>query len=93
MVQVNDYFNGNVKSLTVNQSSGKSTVGVIKPGTYEFGTDTIEVMTVIAGTLDALVPGEANWKTYKPFDAFEVPKGVKFSVRCSEDAAYRCEFK
>jgi uncharacterized protein YaiE (UPF0345 family) len=33
-----------------------ATVGVIAPGEYEFGTSTVEVMTVITGKLSALLP-------------------------------------
>ena len=93
MIKVNEYFGGAVKSLALTTNEGPVTVGVIKVGEYEFGTDTIEIMTVIAGSMDALLPNETAWKTYKQFEAFEVAKGVKFKVRCSNDVAYRCEYK
>ena len=42
MIEVNEYFDGNVKSFAVNSDAGKKTVGVMKPGEYEFDTQTKE---------------------------------------------------
>jgi uncharacterized protein YaiE (UPF0345 family) len=51
MVQVNEYFNGKVKSLTVNAKEGKKTIGVMEAGDYEFGTNSKEIMHVVSGNL------------------------------------------
>jgi hypothetical protein len=38
MISVNEYFDKKVKSLGYTTNSGKSTVGVMEDGEYEFGT-------------------------------------------------------
>lgn len=60
---------------------------------YEFGTDTIEIMTVISGKLTILLPDESEWKTYNKFESFVVAKGVKCMVKCKEDTPYLCLYK
>ncbi len=90
MLKVNEYFGGTVKSIAVENSEGNATVGVIAPGEYEFGTGTIEYMTVVCGKLDALLPGEKEWKTYHKGETFVVEKGVKFKVKVEETMAYHC---
>ncbi|MGA2680157.1 MAG: pyrimidine/purine nucleoside phosphorylase [Sedimentisphaerales bacterium] len=53
MFKVNEYFNGNVKSIGFKNTQCPATIGVIAPGEYEFGTSTVEIMTVITGKLPA----------------------------------------
>lgn len=55
MIKVNEYFNGTVKSLGYETADGPATVGVMAKGEYEFGTSTLEIMTVVTGSL-----GEAS---------------------------------
>ena len=93
MFKVNEYFDGTVKSIAFTQAEGKATIGVMAPGEYEFGTSTIEIMTVISGTLSILQPGETEWKTYNKFESFEVAKDVKFRVKCTKDIPYLCLYK
>jgi uncharacterized protein YaiE (UPF0345 family) len=93
MLKVNEYFGGTVKSIGCNGAEGSSTVGVIEKGEYEFGTGTVEIMTVISGKMEALLPGETEWKVYKKFESFVVAKDVKFKVRVSEDTPYLCLYK
>jgi uncharacterized protein YaiE (UPF0345 family) len=38
MITINEYFEGCVKSLGYHSLEGKSTIGVIDSGEYEFGT-------------------------------------------------------
>ncbi|MES2808986.1 MAG: pyrimidine/purine nucleoside phosphorylase, partial [Bacteroidota bacterium] len=70
MINVNEYFDGAVKSLAYTSATGKSTIGVIETGEYEFGTSTHETMTVIEGELVALLPGQQEWKAYTNGQAF-----------------------
>jgi uncharacterized protein YaiE (UPF0345 family) len=92
IIKVNEYFDGNVKSLALENAEGTITVGVMAAGEYEFGTSTVEYMTVTSGALTVQLPGEEIWKTYKPFETFVVEKGVKFKVKCTEPAAYKCRY-
>jgi purine/pyrimidine-nucleoside phosphorylase len=93
MFNTNSYFDGKVVSIALESAEGKTTVGVMAAGEYEFGTGSIEVMTVIAGQLTIQQPGETEWKTYKKFESFLVSKEVKFKVKCTEDTPYLCLYK
>jgi uncharacterized protein YaiE (UPF0345 family) len=93
MIKVNEYFDGKVKSLALESAEGQATVGVIAAGEYEFGTSTMEIMTVVSGKLTVLLPGENTWKVYKKFESFVVPKGTKFKVKAEEDTPYLCLYK
>jgi uncharacterized protein YaiE (UPF0345 family) len=90
MFKTNEYFDGKVKSIAFTTSDGPATMGVMAPGEYEFGTSTVEHMTVVAGTMVVQLPGEEEWKEYMPFDMFIVPKDTKFKLRIESDAAYLC---
>jgi len=93
MFKVNEYFDGKVKSLAFDNDEGDVTVGVMAPGNYEFGTSTVEYMTVISGEMGVQLPGETEWNTYKQFETFIVDKDKKFRVRMEEEAAYKCVYK
>jgi len=90
MFRTNEYFDGKVKSIAFTTSDGPATMGVMAPGEYEFGTSTIEHMTVISGLMVVQLPDEPEWKTYKPFEKFIVPKDQKFRLRIASDSAYLC---
>ena len=93
MFKTNKYFDGEVVSIALESAEGRATVGVMAAGEFEFGTDTIEIMTVISGELSILLPQETEWKTYKKFESFVISKGVKFKVKASEDTPYLCLYK
>lgn len=93
MFKTNEYFDGNVKSVAFTTTDYPATVGVMAKGEYEFGTSTIEIMTVISGTMNILLLGETAWREFKPFDTFRVEKGQKFKLKIPADAAYLCIYK
>lgn len=93
MFKINEYFDGKVKSIAFQTAEGPATIGVMAKGEYEFGTSTVEFMTVTSGKMDVMLPGEKNWKSYGEFETYMVPKDVKFKVRVMEDTAYRCLYK
>ena len=93
MFKVNEYFDGNVKSIAFENAEGPATIGVMAPGEYEFGTSTVEYMTVTSGVLTVLLPGKSEWKDYKEGETFIVAKGSSFRVQVKEPTAYRCIYK
>lgn len=93
MFKTNEYFDGKVMSIAFETADGPATVGVMAAGEYEFGTSTVELMTVTSGEMTVQQPGESNWKTYKEFETFRVEKDVKFKVKMESDTAYRCLYK
>ena len=93
MFKTNEYFEGKVKSIAFKTEEGDATIGVMAKGEYEFGTSTIEFMTVTSGTMEVLLPGETEMKIYKEFETFRVEKDVKFKVKVNGDTSYRCLYK
>lgn len=93
MFKTNEYFDGKVKSIAFETKDGSATIGAMKAGEYEFGTSTIEHMTVTSGTMEVQLPGENTWKTFKPFETFIVDKDVSFKVKVEGDTSYLCLYK
>lgn len=93
MISENQYFDGNVKSLGYETIEGKSTVGIINPGEYQFGTAQKEIMTVIEGELLALLPESEEWKTFSAGSSFEVAANASFKVKASSQTAYLCQYR
>ena len=92
MIQVNEYFDGTVKSLAYESPEGKSTVGVMEKGEYEFNTSQNEYMTVIEGELTVLLPGATEWKSFKKNESFSVEAQLSFKVKSNEQSSYLCKY-
>jgi len=93
MLTVNEYFDGKVKSIGVNNASGKNTVGVMDIGEYEFGTSTVEYMTVVSGALNVLLPDTDKWHVYGAGETFIVAANKKFQLKVEEQTAYLCRYE
>mgnify|MGYP003471103484 CR=1 FL=1 len=88
----NVYFGGKVTSRTVLFPDGtKKTLGVMLPGEYEFGTEDKEIMDILSGELDILLPG-SDWKSVKGGDTFEVPAKSKFQLKIKTVTDYCCSY-
>ncbi len=91
--EVNAYFEGKVTSRTVVFADGtKKTLGVMLPGEYEFGTDSPEIMEIMSGDLDVLLPGANDWQSITSGQSFEVPGTSKFQVKVKAIADYCCSY-
>ena len=89
----NMYFDGKVVSRTVLFADGsKKTLGVMQPGDYEFGTSQPEVMEIIAGELDVLLPGSGTWQHFSAGSSFDVPANASFKLKVSELTDYCCSY-
>ncbi len=93
MITVNEYFDGNVKSLGYTSATGKSTLGVMEAGEYEFGTSLHETMNVVEGEMTVLLPGATEWVTYKSGEAYQIDANQKFKVKVSVQTSYLCQYK
>ncbi len=90
--QANVYFDGNVTSRSVVfQDGSKKTLGIMLPGEYEFNTDDKELMEIMSGSLEVLLPG-CEWQNIKSGESFEVPANSKFQLKVSVIADYCCSF-
>ncbi len=90
-VSFNVYFDGKVKSLGLQTEFGRATVGVMKKGTYQFSTSSIENITIISGILKVKIPGQ-GWTTYTKSDSLEVQAKVAFDLIAETDVAYICYY-
>jgi uncharacterized protein YaiE (UPF0345 family) len=93
MFKTNEYFEGKVKSIAFETNGEPATIGVMAAGEYEFGTSTVEHMTVTSGEMSVLLPDNNDWKTYYPNETFIVAKDRKFKVKVSGDTSYKCIYK
>lgn len=93
MFKTNEYFDGNVKSIAFEMNDGPATIGVMAPGEYNFGTSSVEYMTVTSGKLDVMLPGDTEWKSYSAFETFIVAKSVTFKVKAETDTTYLCLYR
>lgn len=92
MINANEYFDGNVKSLGYESAEGKSTLGVMEAGEYTFDTSLDEIMTVVQGELVVQLPGESEWKSFKKGDSFNVAANKSFNVKTKVASSYLCQY-
>ncbi|MGR5178474.1 pyrimidine/purine nucleoside phosphorylase [Vibrio parahaemolyticus] len=92
MIKENTYFDGAVKSLGFTQSDGDSSVGVMAPGEYTFGTAAPEKMTVVKGSLTIKRAGDNDWSTFNAGESFDVDGDSSFDLIVEQSTAYLCEY-
>jgi purine/pyrimidine-nucleoside phosphorylase len=91
--KANIYFDGKVTSRTVLFADGtRKTLGIMVPGEYEFGTADKEIMEILAGKLEILLPGADSWKKISANESFEVPANSKFKLKVFELTDYCCSY-
>lgn len=90
--KANIYFDGKVTSRTVLFNDGtKKTLGIMLPGDYEFNTDAKEIMEILSGELDILLPG-GKWQAVKGGESFEVPAASSFKLKIHKTTDYCCSY-
>lgn len=93
MLKVNEYFDGKVKSIGVNTRTLPATVGVMSPGDYTFSTDCKEIMSIVSGELEVLLPNTKQWQTFIEGQTFEVDANQEFQLKVAIDTAYLCKYE
>lgn len=93
MLEVNEYFDGKVKSINLQTETLPATVGVMAPGEYEFGTSQKETMTVVSGALTVKLPGNDEYVTFKTGESFIVEANRQFQLKVTVDTAYLCTYE
>jgi len=90
LTKANVYFDGNVVSHTVLLPGGaKQTLGMIRPGSYHFGTDAAERMEIVAGECRVTLDGGGAARVFAAGTVFEVPARSGFTI---EVASGLCEY-
>ncbi|TWT67084.1 pyrimidine/purine nucleoside phosphorylase [Allorhodopirellula solitaria] len=92
-MNVNEYFDGKVKSIGFENSEGRVTSGVMSAGEYEFATSEHELMKVVSGTMSAKLPGKDDYEDFTSGQEFKIAADMKFQVRVSEPTAYLCFYR
>jgi uncharacterized protein YaiE (UPF0345 family) len=91
--RANVYFDGKFVSHTVLFADGsRKTLGVILPGTLNFGTDAPELMEVQAGKCRIRLDGSSEWQTYGAGETFSVPGKSRFDIDVIETLDYVCSY-
>ena len=91
--KANVYFDGKVTSRTLIFPDGsRKTLGIMLPGEYHFNTSDKEIMEILAGSLEVLLPGSDGWKPIKGGEAFEVPAQAGFDLKVTGITDYCCSF-
>jgi purine/pyrimidine-nucleoside phosphorylase len=91
--KANVYFEGRVTSRTLLFADGsRKSLGIMLPGEYEFGTAEKEIMEILSGELDVMLPGASKWQVIKGGESFDVPPSAKFKVRVKTLTDYCCAF-
>ncbi|WP_130862598.1 pyrimidine/purine nucleoside phosphorylase [Bacilliculturomica massiliensis] len=89
----NIYFDGRVTSRSFYKQDGtRFTIGIITPGTYTFDVSDREVIQLIAGEAEILLPAEQEWRRVKAPDTYEVAADNSFRIRCFDVVEYLCDY-
>ena len=92
MFDVNEYFDGKVKSIAFDTDTLPATMGVMSIGEYEFATSQFETMTVVSGMMSVKLPGSQQWQTFGPNEHFTVEADQRFNVQVKSNTAYLCTY-
>ncbi len=91
--KANVYFDGKVTSRTVLFADGtRKTLGFMLPGDYEFSTGAREVMEMLNGEMQVLLPGAAEWQTFRAGESFAVPANSAFKLKLEGVVDYCCSY-
>ncbi|WP_221031642.1 pyrimidine/purine nucleoside phosphorylase [Actomonas aquatica] len=90
--KANVYFDGAVVSHTVHFADGsKKTLGLIRPGTYHFGTAAAERMEIVAGACSIVLDGTTESADYAGDTFFDVPANSGFTITVAAGGEF-CEY-
>jgi purine/pyrimidine-nucleoside phosphorylase len=91
--KANVYFDGNVTSRTLIFPDGsRKTLGIMLPGKYHFNTSDKEIMEILSGNLEVLLPGSEAWKPVNGAEVFEVSAQSGFDLNVKSITDYCCSF-
>jgi uncharacterized protein YaiE (UPF0345 family) len=91
--KANIYFEGKVTSRSILFNDGsRKTLGFMLPGEYEFNTGAREVMELLNGRMDVLLPGHSDWHTFQAGESFEVPGNSSLKLKLTLPVDYCCSY-
>lgn len=91
--KANIFFDGRVTSRTLLFPNGeRKTLGIMLPGEYEFSTGDKEVMEMLGGSVDVLLPGCSEYCTFSEGESFEISAKSTFKLIVKAPADYCCSY-
>jgi|AntDeeMinimDraft_4_1070355.scaffolds.fasta_scaffold02615_3 uncharacterized protein YaiE (UPF0345 family) len=89
--RANVYYDGQVTSREVETADGeRRTLGIVLPGTYEFETESEEIIEVLAGSGRLELPDET--RAFEAGDIVTVPAGTAFDFVADDVVDYCCAY-
>jgi purine/pyrimidine-nucleoside phosphorylase len=92
MITVNQYFDGNIKSLGFQLDDVSYTTGVFLPGEYAITTEEEEQVTLTVGDFEIRLPGK-DWKPVEKGETVVIARRSRFELRVMKPASYVCLYK
>ena len=94
LTKANVYFDSNVVSHTVLfADKSKKTLGLIRPGSYYFGTGAAERMEIVAGECTVTQKDSKESRSYGAGTQFDVPANSGFTIAVKAGLCeYICSF-
>ena len=92
MLNINEYFDGKVKSIAFQSDALPASVGVMAIGEYTFDTSQRETMQVVSGKLTAKLPSTNQWQDFFAGDSFVVEADLAFDLVVDIETAYLCTY-
>lgn len=91
--EANVYFDGKVTSRTITFANGEvKTLGIMNPGEYEFATQKAEIMEILAGDFEILLPNETKWQSLSAPTSFNVDANSSFKITAKTLVDYCCSY-
>jgi hypothetical protein len=91
--QANIYFEGGVTSRTIKFPDGEvKTLGIMLPGAYRFDTGAREIMEILQGEVEVLLPGQDAWQRFAAGKSFEVAAQSTFEIKALSVTDYCCSY-
>ena len=91
--KANIYFDGKASSRTILFADGsKKTLGIMLPGEYEFNNQTRELMEILAGDIEVLLPKNTAWQKMTCGQSFEIPAQSTFKLKVNSTMDYCCSY-
>jgi len=91
--EANVYFDGKVTSRQIEFENGEiKTLGIMLEGEYEFGTQKAEIMEILAGECEVLLPGSSEFENIKAPATFNVPANSSFKINAKTLVDYCCSY-
>ena len=91
--KANVYWEGKVTSRTFFREDGsRFTLGIITAGSYTFDVGDREVVQLIAGEAEILLPNEQEWRKVGTPGTFEVIANSKYQIRTTGVVEYLCDY-